>query len=73
MKSALEIVAFSNHTETEGTIALLQTTLKALDRGGDFMAAAYVDLALRGYLTRRAVTARQERAERNFDGLQDFG
>ncbi len=46
MKSALEIVAFSYGCELTGSIALLETALRALDRSGQHLAAAYVDMAL---------------------------
>jgi hypothetical protein len=46
MKTALEIVAFANRNEIEGTVALLETALAALDRSGNHLCAALVDLAL---------------------------
>lgn len=46
MRSALSIVAFSNATQLDGTIALLETALASLDRVGNKVAAAYVDSAL---------------------------
>lgn len=46
MKSALELVAFAHATDTEGAVALLETALEALDRAGQHMSAALVDLAL---------------------------
>lgn len=46
MKSAIAIVAFSQHSELEGAIALLETAQEALDRTGRHLPAAIVDLAL---------------------------
>lgn len=46
MKTALELVAFANRTEADGTIALLATALDALDRSGNHLCAALVDMAL---------------------------
>lgn len=46
MKSALELVAFAHASDTEGAVALLETALDALDRAGQHMSAALVDLAL---------------------------
>lgn len=46
MNTALEIVAFANRSEIEGTVALLETALTALDRSGNHLCAALVDLAL---------------------------
>ncbi len=50
MRSALQIVAFSNSTKFNGIIALLETALEALDETGQFRAAAYVDMALNAYV-----------------------
>ena len=41
MKSALEIVAYTNSTQTEGTIALLEVVIAALNRSG-FVACAEI-------------------------------
>lgn len=46
MKSAIAIVAFSQHSELEGAIALLETAQEALDRTGRTLPAAVIDLAL---------------------------
>ncbi len=46
MKSALELIAFANSSDTDGAVALLETALDALDRAGQHMSAALVDLAL---------------------------
>ncbi len=46
MRSALEIVAFSNADELEGTIALLETALASLDRADRHLCGALVASAL---------------------------
>lgn len=46
MKSALELVAFSQGDRFFGTMLLLQVALEALDRDGQRIAAAYVDMAI---------------------------
>jgi len=46
MRSALEIVAFSNSDELEGTIVLLETALIALDRSERHLCGALVSSAL---------------------------
>lgn len=46
MKSALELIAFSQGDRYFGTMLLLQIALEALDRDGQRVAAAYVDLAM---------------------------
>ncbi|MFM6951132.1 MAG: hypothetical protein ACKOW1_08950 [Novosphingobium sp.] len=46
MKSALEIVAYSNSTETEGTIALLEVAIAALNRTGFRECAELADQVL---------------------------
>ncbi len=50
MKSALEIVAYTNSTETEGTIALLEVAIAALNRSGFTECADMADLALHQYV-----------------------
>ena len=50
MKSALEIVAYTNSTETEGTIALLEVAIAALNRSGFTECADMADLALHKYV-----------------------
>lgn len=50
MKSALEIIAFSNRSQFDGTVALLEAALDALDRSGNHLPAALVDLALQRLL-----------------------
>lgn len=46
MRSALALVAFSNASDLDGVIALLETALAGLDRDKRLLAAAYVDMAL---------------------------
>lgn len=46
MKSALEIVAYTNSTETEGTIALLEVAIAALSRTGFTECAEMADQVL---------------------------
>ncbi len=46
MKSALEIVAYTNSTETEGTIALLEVASAALSRTGFTECAEMADQVL---------------------------
>lgn len=46
MKSALEIVAYTNSTETEGTIALLEVAIAALNRTGFTECAELADQVL---------------------------
>lgn len=50
MKSALEIVAYTNSTETEGTIALLEVAIAALNRSGFTECAEMADLALNQFV-----------------------
>ena len=45
MRSALEIVAFSQGAKAEGVLALLDVALKALDEEGLAMVAIHVDQA----------------------------
>lgn len=52
MKSALRIVAFSNHTNREGIIALLEVALEALDREQEHLPAIYVAAALQQYVNK---------------------
>jgi len=46
MKTALEIVAFSQGSEIAGILGLLEVVQDALDRNGLTMAAAHLDMAL---------------------------
>ena len=46
MKCALEIVAYTNSTETEGTIALLEVAIAALSRTGFTECAEMADQVL---------------------------
>lgn len=46
MKSALEIVAYTNSTETEGTIALLELAIAKMRRTGFAECAELADQAL---------------------------
>jgi len=50
MKSALEIVAYANATETEGTIALLEVAIAALTRSGYPRCAELADFALHEFV-----------------------
>lgn len=45
MKSALEIVAFSQGCEIRGILNLLDVAREALDRNGFSLAAAHLDMA----------------------------
>ncbi|MEY4056788.1 MAG: hypothetical protein RL519_2123 [Pseudomonadota bacterium] len=46
MKSALEIVAYTNSTETEGTIALLELAIATMSRTGFLECAELADQVL---------------------------
>jgi hypothetical protein len=59
MKSALHTVAFSQGCEFAGIMALLETSLKALDRAGSELAAAYLDMAITAY----AIQASEQAAD----------
>ncbi len=50
MKSALEIVAYTNATETEGTTALLEVAIAALNRTGFTECAEMADQVLDQFL-----------------------
>lgn len=50
MKSALEIVAYANVSEAEGTIALLEVAIDALNRSGFVECADKAHLVLNQYL-----------------------
>ncbi len=50
MKSALEIVAYSTVSETEGTIALLEVAIAALNRSGFTECADLADHALNQFV-----------------------
>ncbi len=50
MKSALKIVAYTNSSETEGTIALLEVAVAAMNRSGFTECAELVDGALQQFL-----------------------
>lgn len=45
MKSAIEIVAFSQGSDIIGILNLLEVTREALDRNGYTLAAAHLDMA----------------------------
>jgi hypothetical protein len=45
MKSAIEIVAFSQGSDIIGILNLLEVTREALDRSGYTLAAAHLDMA----------------------------
>ena len=49
MKSALELVAFSQGDRYFGTMLLLQVALEALESDGQQIAAAYVDMAISNF------------------------
>jgi len=59
MRSALALVAFSNASDLDGVIALLETALAGLDRDKRLLAAAYVDMALAQLMPE--VASKQER------------
>jgi hypothetical protein len=46
MKSALSLIAFSQRSDLEGTILLLEAALEALDRQGCALPGAFVEHAL---------------------------
>jgi len=46
VKSALKIVAYTNSSETEGTIALLEVAIAAMTRSGFTECAEMADMAL---------------------------
>lgn len=50
MKSALKIVAYTNSSETEGTIALLEVAIAAMERSGFTECAEMADLALHQFV-----------------------
>lgn len=50
MKSALKIVAFTNASETDGTIALLEVAIAAMVRSGFTEPAEIADLALTQFI-----------------------
>lgn len=50
MKSALKIVAYTNTTETEGTIALLEVAIAAMARSGFTECAEIADMALHQFI-----------------------
>lgn len=50
MKSALKIVAYTNSSETEGTIALLEVAIAAMARSGFTESAEIADLALHQFI-----------------------
>lgn len=50
MKSALKIVAYTNASETEGTIALLEVAIAAMARSGFTESAEIADLALHQFI-----------------------
>lgn len=45
MKSAIEIVAFSQGSQTKGILSLIEVAREALDRNGYHLAAAHLDMA----------------------------
>ena len=50
VKSALKIVAYTNTTETEGTIALLEVAIAAMARSGFTECAEIADMALHQFI-----------------------
>ncbi len=50
MKSALKIVAYTNSNETEGTIALLEVAIAAMERSGFTQCAEMADMALHQFV-----------------------
>ncbi|MFP5394545.1 MAG: hypothetical protein ACLGHF_00050 [Alphaproteobacteria bacterium] len=50
MKSALKIVAYTNTSETEGTIALLEVAIAAMARSGFKECAEMADMALHQFI-----------------------
>ncbi len=58
MKSALAIVAFTNNSEVEGTIALLEVAIMAMDRSGLQSSAVLTQTALDRFKTESAGKAK---------------
>lgn len=50
MKSALKIVAYTNSNETDGTIALLEVAIAAMERSGFTQCAEIADRALHQFV-----------------------
>ena len=50
MKSALKIVAYTNSNETDGTIALLEVAIAAMERSGFTQCAEMADQALHQFV-----------------------
>lgn len=50
VKSALKIVAYTNTSETEGTIALLEVAIAAMARSGFTECAEIADMALHQFI-----------------------
>lgn len=67
MRSAIELVAFSQGCIIEGTILLLDSAISALEKAGDEIGAAHVDLARQRFILNAAAEA-----ERNFAGLTEY-
>lgn len=67
MRSAIELIAFSEGCVVSGTIVLLDAAVSALEKVGDGIGAAHVDLARQRFILRAAADA-----ERNFDGITEL-
>ena len=67
MRSAIDLIAFSQGCIITGTLLLLDATVAALEKAGDGIGAAHVDLARQRFILSAAAEA-----ERNFDGISEF-
>jgi hypothetical protein len=67
MRSAIELIAFSEGCVVTGTLLLLDSAVSALESAGDAIGAAHVDLARQRYILIAAAEA-----ERNFHGISEL-
>ena len=67
MRSAIELIAFSVGCVVTGTLLLLDSSVSALEKAGDAIGAAHVDLARQRFILNAAAEA-----ERNFDGISEL-
>lgn len=64
LKSAIEIVAFSQGSQEKGILQLLEISRDALDRNGFEVASAYLEMALAAFNA-----SLEEQQVSGFDGL----
>lgn len=67
MRSAIELRAFSEGCVVTGTLLLLDSAVSALEKAGDAIGAAHVDLARQRFILNAAAEA-----NRNFDGISEL-